>query len=92
MEHHWPTDPVFDDDDTPDIRNYAYDIRKVMHTLHAQPIIAVSKKEPFDTNGEETFVLRHPDLDLQNILVDDDGNVTGNIDWDNCLAVPQCIG
>jgi hypothetical protein len=40
----------------------------------------------------ETFVLRHDDLDLQNILVDDDGNVTGIIDWDGCAAVPRCVG
>ncbi|KAL1795376.1 hypothetical protein ACET3X_007192 [Alternaria dauci] len=48
-----------------------------------------------DSNGvpiRETFVLRHDDLDLQNILVDDDGNVTGIIDWDGCAAVPHCLG
>ncbi|KAF2627648.1 hypothetical protein BU25DRAFT_297100, partial [Macroventuria anomochaeta] len=31
-------------------------------------------------------------LDLQNILVDDDGNVTGIIDWDKSYAAPRCIG
>ena len=40
----------------------------------------------------EKFVIRHDDLDLQNILVDEDGNVTGIIDWDACAAVPRCIG
>lgn len=40
----------------------------------------------------ETFTLHHADLDLQNILVDDTGNITGLIDWDRCLAVPCCIG
>jgi serine/threonine protein kinase len=40
----------------------------------------------------ETFVLRHVDLDLQNILVDEDGNVTGIVDWDGCAAVPHCLG
>jgi len=40
----------------------------------------------------ETFVIRHDDLDLQNILVDEDGNVTGIIDWDACAAVPRCVG
>jgi hypothetical protein len=60
--------------------------------LHAQPVIAVSKKDPLNNEEEETFVLRHPDLDLQNILVDDAGNVTGIIDWGNCLTVPRCIG
>ncbi|KAL6708859.1 hypothetical protein ACN47E_002266 [Coniothyrium glycines] len=42
--------------------------------------------------AKEPFVLRHDDLDLHNILVDDDGNVTGILDWDGCMAVPQCIG
>ena len=41
---------------------------------------------------QESFVLRHDDLDLQNILVDDDGHVTGIIDWDSCSSVPACIG
>jgi hypothetical protein len=40
----------------------------------------------------ETFILRHDDLDLQSILVDSDGNVTGIIDWDGCAAVPRCLG
>ncbi|KAH6853016.1 hypothetical protein BKA58DRAFT_326105, partial [Alternaria rosae] len=31
-------------------------------------------------------------LDLLNILVDADGNVTGLIDWDTCAAVPRCVG
>jgi len=38
------------------------------------------------------FVLRHDDLDLQNIMVDDDGNLTGIIDWDGCMTVPRCVG
>jgi len=41
---------------------------------------------------KKTFVLRHDDLNLQNILVDDDGNVTGLIDWDGCMSVPRCVG
>ncbi|KAI4680357.1 uncharacterized protein J4E84_008005 [Alternaria hordeiaustralica] len=40
----------------------------------------------------ETFTLHHDDLDLQNILCDDEGNVTGIIDWDNAMAAPRCIG
>ena len=38
------------------------------------------------------FVLTHPDLDLQNILVADDGTITGLIDWDGVAAVPREIG
>ena len=38
------------------------------------------------------FVLSHPDLDFQNILVAEDGTVTGFIDWDGAAAVPREIG
>ena len=40
---------------------------------------------------EETIkdtVLWHWDLDMHNILVDDDGNVTGIIDWECCATMP----
>jgi len=38
------------------------------------------------------FVLQHSDLDLQNILVDEVGNVTGILDWDSSIAVPRSEG
>ena len=41
---------------------------------------------------EKQFVLAHPDLDNQNILVKDDGSLAGIIDWDWTAAVPHCIG
>jgi hypothetical protein len=41
---------------------------------------------------KESFVLRHDDLNFQNILCDEQGNVTAIIDWDKCRAVPRCIG
>jgi hypothetical protein len=41
---------------------------------------------------KETFVLRHDDLDFQNILCDEQGNVTAIIDWDKCRAAPRCLG
>jgi hypothetical protein len=44
-------------------------------------------------DNKETFVLRHDDLDFQNILCDPKtGEVTGIIDWDKCRAAPRCIG
>ncbi|KAK8164039.1 hypothetical protein IWX90DRAFT_435830 [Phyllosticta citrichinensis] len=36
-----------------------------------------------DAEGRERFSIVPPDFDWQNILVDDDGNVTGLIDWDD---------
>ncbi|KIJ33074.1 hypothetical protein M422DRAFT_213623, partial [Sphaerobolus stellatus SS14] len=39
------------------------------------------------------FVLQRPDLHLQNILVDVEGNITGLIDWDGvCLSSPRQNG
>lgn len=35
------------------------------------------------------FVLSHPDFDSQNVLVDDDGTITGIIDWDNVDIRPR---
>ncbi|KAF2494313.1 kinase-like protein [Lophium mytilinum] len=44
------------------------------------------------SNGE-TFVLQHPDFNLQNIICNPDtGEVTGIIDWDGVKLVPRCIG
>lgn len=43
-------------------------------------------------NHNRRFVLTHPDLDVQNILVADDGTITGLIDWDGVAAVPREIG
>jgi hypothetical protein len=45
----------------------------------------------FQSTASDTFALRHSDLDLQNILIDDDGNVTGILDWDGSLAMPRCV-
>ncbi|KAI2479949.1 hypothetical protein Ptr902_08130 [Pyrenophora tritici-repentis] len=42
--------------------------------------------------GSERFVIRHPDLDLQNILTDEEGNVTGIIDWHEAVTAPRCVG
>ena len=38
------------------------------------------------------FVLGHPDFDLQNILVKEDGTLCGILDWDGVGAVPHTVG
>ncbi|KAF4458869.1 hypothetical protein FALBO_14385 [Fusarium albosuccineum] len=38
------------------------------------------------------FVLCPPDFDSQNILVDDEGTVTGLIDWDLAQTMPRFVG
>ncbi|MCJ1260926.1 hypothetical protein MMC22_000790 [Lobaria immixta] len=41
---------------------------------------------------EPEFVLSHPDLDFQNILVTPEGGLRGIIDWDGVGTVPRCVG
>lgn len=38
------------------------------------------------------FVLTHPDLNIQNVLVSEDGSVRGLIDWGGVAAVPRLVG
>ena len=52
----------------------------------------VFQQSVFNPPSPETFSIHHNDLDLQNILVDKDGNITGIIDWDNTFLAPRCIG
>ncbi|KAK0737238.1 kinase-like domain-containing protein [Apiosordaria backusii] len=42
--------------------------------------------------AQHTFVLDFPDFDLQNVLVDPKGNVTGLVDWDLVQTVPRYVG
>jgi Phosphotransferase enzyme family len=48
--------------------------------------------EPEPTFGYESFVLAHDDLDVQNILVAEDGTLKAIIDWDGISAVPRSVG
>jgi hypothetical protein len=43
-------------------------------------------------DGDETFVISLPDFDSQNIMVDDEGDVTGIMDWDLVQTVPRFLG
>ena len=43
-------------------------------------------------NDAQAFVLAHPDLDLHNIMVAEDGSLRGIIDWDGAAVVPREIG
>lgn len=38
------------------------------------------------------FVLTHPDFDIQNVLVSEEGRLCSLIDWDGVTAVPRCLG
>lgn len=46
----------------------------------------------FEGYTTPTFILSHPDLDLQNIIVSTDGELTGLIDWDGVETVPLIFG
>ncbi|KAE8138304.1 hypothetical protein BDV38DRAFT_270769 [Aspergillus pseudotamarii] len=46
--------------------------------------------EPSDERG--AFVLAHPDFDVQNVLVSQDGALQAVIDWDGVGAVPRSVG
>lgn len=38
------------------------------------------------------FVLAHPDFDIQNMIVTEEGKLCGLIDWDGVIATPRCVG
>ena len=49
--------------------------------------------EPAPTNkSQKPFVLAHPDMDIQNFLVDDEGALQAIIDWDGVGCVPHTLG
>lgn len=45
--------------------------------------------EPKNMDG---FVLAHPDFDIQNFIVSEEGELQGIIDWDGAAAVPRTLG
>lgn len=45
-----------------------------------------------NSQRNKTFVLCHPDFNLQNILVAEDGTLKGLVDWDGVSTVPQPLG
>ncbi|KAI0196595.1 hypothetical protein EV127DRAFT_417022 [Xylaria flabelliformis] len=45
-----------------------------------------------EPSGTDRFVLTHPDFDIQNVIVSEDGDLRGIIDWDGVGAVPRTIG
>lgn len=45
-----------------------------------------------EPGGEKRFVLTHPDFDIQNIIVLEEGELRGLIDWDGVAALPRSLG
>jgi hypothetical protein len=92
LNNEWDVEQIFidlkipeGDDSIPQARG----IRKILEIIFACAALSSSKPS---AEEDESFVLAHHDLDLQNILVDDEGNVTGILDWDYCMALPRCVG
>lgn len=42
--------------------------------------------------GMDPFVLAHPDFDIQNVIVSEEGELLGLIDWHGVAAVPRSLG
>ena len=57
--------------------------------FQALKLFATWAMEDRNYDGVDDFVLAHPDLDTQNILVQNDGTLCGIIDWDGVAAVPH---
>ncbi|KAL9071454.1 MAG: hypothetical protein Q9161_004171 [Pseudevernia consocians] len=67
----------------------AYKLLRIFVEASLMDTSAVNGKQSVE---RKPFVLAHPDLDSQNILVNNDGSLAGIIDWDWIAAVPHCIG
>jgi hypothetical protein len=67
---------------------------KILNMIFSSPALTHSPKSPVQPGEphQESFVLRHDDLSLFNILCAEDGTVTSILDWDGIMAVPRCIG
>lgn len=79
-----PQQPISDKDNTM--------TEEKVQTLGTSKFFDIITTHPiFHSATSDTFALRHSDVDLQNILIDDTGNVTGILDWDCSLAMPRCI-
>ncbi|KAF2662522.1 hypothetical protein K491DRAFT_673040 [Lophiostoma macrostomum CBS 122681] len=72
------------------IDDLAYGIMEVLKLAFGSSPISSSKEKASDI--QESFVLTHNDLDLQNIYVDDNFNIVGIIDWDLTVTAPRCVG
>ncbi|KAF3037955.1 hypothetical protein E8E12_005825 [Didymella heteroderae] len=92
IDSKWPSTHNPDFDEYPDTGNMIFGVRKVLDILYSHPLLATSSIAPLSTDEPETFVLSHPDLDFQNVLTDDEGNVTDIIDWEGYTTMPRCVG
>ena len=58
--------------------------RLVRHFVHWIPSSPAAQQQP--------FVVAHPDFDIQNLLVSEDGTLQAILDWDGVAAVLRSLG
>ncbi|MCJ1428828.1 hypothetical protein MMC29_006739 [Sticta canariensis] len=64
--------------------------RELLARMIASLPLSVGKTH--DGGNDEIFVLTAPDFDSQNFMVDEQGNLTGIIDWDHVQTMPLFLG
>ena len=73
-----------DPEDVPEVRR------------HIEADIAILRQAidsiPKTLDTPQSFSLGHPDFNYQNILTDDEGKITGIIDWDGVETCPRALG
>ena len=67
------------------------DIQKGERRLLQIIIDAIDEIEK-QKGGRSEFVLTHTDLDTQNVLINEDGSLTGILDWDGIHTGPKQMG
>ncbi|KAE9966875.1 hypothetical protein EG327_011689 [Venturia inaequalis] len=70
---------------------HATGLEKSYQRIIALGLQLVPKSRLYPHEEKERFGLRHPDLDLQNILFDSEGNLQGIIDWSGTLTAPNYL-
>lgn len=75
---------LYDPEEVPEVRRHI----KADIAILRQAIDSIPKA--LDT--PKTFPLGHPDFNYQNILTDDEGEITGIIDWDGIETCPRALG
>ncbi|KAK4219502.1 hypothetical protein QBC37DRAFT_410181 [Rhypophila decipiens] len=81
----WPKNTAGELDKGPEARAAISVISMALQKFHLHH----HEKEPSE---KFMFGLAPPGFDSQNIMVDDQGNLTGVLDWDLVRVLPRCVG
>ena len=75
---------LYDPEEVPEVRRHI----KADIAILRQAIDSIPKA----LDAPPTFSLGHPDFNYHNILIDDEGEITGIIDWDGVETCPRALG